>query len=353
MKKNFFIFGLILLLISVSCFTNPNAIKPDQPVGSQIYLPVINEGASNNHSEENSPSNQEGESPKETEHVIPIIESGIPTPTLAIEIQDSGNNSLIIPFKGLLQPPIPLGFTRTIDNSYRFGTTQEGTRIPHDGVEFYNPSGTPVLSAANGHVYFAGSDDQTIFGQFNNFYGNLIIIEHDVKWSDQSVFTVYAHLSVIYVKPGDIVKEGEIIGEVGATGSAIGSHLHFEVRIDGSNLENRLNPELFLTLLETQPETPSGILVGNILDNQQQKVPDNKFVIQPIVNGHIITEKAYYLETYAMNVPSDPNWQENFVLSNIPVGDYRLSTFINNQFLEKFITIKEKSMTFISLFPDK
>ena len=156
------------------------------------------------------------------------------------------------------------------------------------------------------------------------------------------------------VKTGDKVKTGEKIGEVGATGSAIGSHLHFEVRISNPGLDQGLNPELFISLLDNQPLTPSGILIGNILDYQKQKVSQNKLVIQPVENGRIMIDKAYYLETYATDAPiSDPNWQENFSISNLPVGNYRVSTYINKEFIEKYISINENSLTFISIFPDK
>jgi len=70
-------------------------------------------------------------------------------------------------------------------------------------------------------------------------------------------------------------------------------------------------------------------------------------------NGRVMIDKAYYLETYATDVPSDPNWQENFSISNLPVGNYRVSTYINKEFIEKYISINENSLTFISIFPDK
>ena len=204
--------------------------------GTQIYLPLINESESTAIPEENFDSDLKNPILTITETPNEEFNLETPAPVPTSKNLESEINPIIIPFEGILQSPVPIGFTRTVDNSYRYGTTQEGTRIPHDGVEFYNPSGTPILAAADGIIYFAGSDNATLYGQFKDFYGNLIIIEHDLDQFNQPVFSLYAHLSVMDVKTGDKVKTGEKIGEVGATGSAIGSHLHFEVRINGPGL---------------------------------------------------------------------------------------------------------------------
>ncbi len=353
MKSISFILCFFLLIISIGCNAKLDFIQPVESKGTQIYLPLINESKSTAIPEENFDSDLKKPILTITETPNEKFNLETPAPVPTSKNLESEINPIIIPFEGILQSPVPIGFTRTVDNSYRYGTTQEGTRIPHDGVEFYNPSGTPVLAAADGIIYFAGSDNATLYGQFKDFYGNLIIIEHDLDQFNQPVFSLYAHLSVMDVKTGDKVKTGEKIGEVGATGSAIGSHLHFEVRLNGPGLDQRLNPELFISLTDNQPLTPSGILIGNILDYQKQKVSQNKLVIQPVENGRVMIDKAYYLETYAADVPSDPNWLENFSISNLPVGNYRVSTYINKEFIEKYISINENSLTFISIFPDK
>ena len=182
-----------------------------------------------------------------------------------------------------------------------------------------------------------------------NFYGNLVILEHKFTGIEYPVFSLYAHLSAINVDTGDRINLGDKIGEVGASGSAIGSHLHFEVRLNLPNLENRVNPELYLKLINNNQETQTGILVGSIHDNNGQPVPQSDFVLQLIENGQINPNKVYYLETYASEVPSDPKWDENFVISNLPVGRYRISAYIDNQFVEKYIDIVDNSLTDISL----
>jgi murein DD-endopeptidase MepM/ murein hydrolase activator NlpD len=77
--------------------------------------------------------------------------------------------------------------------------------------------GTPVLAA------FAG---QVAIADFLGGYGLTVSLEHN-KGTQQ---TLYAHLSEIFVKPGEWVKQGETIGRVGSTGNSTGPHLHFEFR---------------------------------------------------------------------------------------------------------------------------
>lgn len=98
----------------------------------------------------------------------------------------------------------------------------------HDGVDIKATRGTPIKAAASGEVVFSGK---------MRGYGNLILIKHEDNY-----FTAYAHNSHNGVKVGQKIKQGEVIGKVGATGRATGPHLHFEIR-EG---EKARNPLFFL-----------------------------------------------------------------------------------------------------------
>ncbi len=87
----------------------------------------------------------------------------------------------------------------------------------HRGLDFANPMGAKVWASNSGIVRLA---------ERLPAHGNCVVIDHG-----QGVFTYYAHLSKILVKPGDAVKKGENIGLVGMTGVATGPHLHFSVSL--------------------------------------------------------------------------------------------------------------------------
>ena len=90
------------------------------------------------------------------------------------------------------------------------------------------PQGTPILAAADGTVTVANGLDS-----WGGSYGYYIQIDHG-----GGLETLYAHCSAICVTTGQQVQAGQVIGYVGHTGRATGSHLHFEVRANG----NRVNP---------------------------------------------------------------------------------------------------------------
>ncbi len=92
-----------------------------------------------------------------------------------------------------------------------------GNSSLHTGTDLGAPMGTPVLAALTGRV---------IMADFFGGYGLAIALEHNAGAQQ----TLYAHLSEIFVKPGEIVKQGAVLGRVGSTGNSTGPHLHFEVR---------------------------------------------------------------------------------------------------------------------------
>ena len=98
----------------------------------------------------------------------------------------------------------------------------------HAGLDFKGPIGTPILAAADGKITSAG---------WHGGYGKTIEITHA-----NGLVTRYAHLSGFTVSIGQEVRRGVQIGRMGSTGRSTGSHLHFEVRINGA----AINPKKFL-----------------------------------------------------------------------------------------------------------
>ena len=128
--------------------------------------------------------------------------------------------------------------------SYYGSRTDPFYKVPkfHEGIDFSASVGTEVYATGNGTVSEAGR---------NAGYGNEIIIDHGYSYK-----TVYAHLSRMFVKPGQKIRRGQIIGYVGNTGKSTSPHLHYEVRKNGVAVNpiyyffNDLTPEEFQMMLE-------------------------------------------------------------------------------------------------------
>lgn len=275
----------------------------------------------------------------------------------AIESAVEDNNAIVeienpFLFKPIFQFPFSEDAQRIIEPSYRFGSTLFGERMPHDGIEILNPLGTPVLAAADGIVYFSGNDRSKKWGRYTNLYGNFIIIEHKFEEIEDKVYTMYAHLSELLVNEGEEVTANQVIGFVGATGKAFTNHLHFEVRVGDVYLQNARNPELFLPLI-SQTDEEVGIIIGSLLSKNGDFITGGSVVLQRIIDNLPQPGSSIYIETYTKGIFSADNWQENFVMSNIPAGEYRISAFSNQYFIDKIITVHPNEFTLIKLQPEE
>jgi murein DD-endopeptidase MepM/ murein hydrolase activator NlpD len=94
-----------------------------------------------------------------------------------------------------------------------------GRSALHTGLDFPAEPGTPIFAAAGGVV---------VAQEFHPQYGNMIEVDHG-----NDLITLYGHSSRVIVKKGDLIKRGQKIAEVGSTGRSTGSHLHFEVLVQG------------------------------------------------------------------------------------------------------------------------
>ena len=118
----------------------------------------------------------------------------------------------------------------------------------HAGMDLAGPLGTPIFATADGTISFAG---------WMRGYGNLIEIAHG-----KAIETRYGHLSRILVKPNTPVKRGQLIALMGSTGRSTGSHLHYEIRLEG----RAVNPAPFIQatdyVLAMQDRADSPIALG-------------------------------------------------------------------------------------------
>jgi len=116
----------------------------------------------------------------------------------------------------------------------------------HKGIDIGADFGTPI------HVVDQGVVTKSFYSVS---YGHVIFVKH------KEFETVYAHLQKRYVKEGDRVKKGQVIGEMGSTGYSTGSHLHFEVHKKKWTFqkENALDPLVIFGIGEIGQHVKAGV----------------------------------------------------------------------------------------------
>ena len=123
-----------------------------------------------------------------------------------------------------------------------------GSAAMHAGIDLAGPTGTPIYATADGIVEKA---------EWSGGYGNMVEIDHG-----KGLETRFGHLSRILVHPGEKVTRGMMIALMGSTGRSTGSHLHYEVRIDG----RAVNPIPFLQSADyvtaMEARTAAGLALG-------------------------------------------------------------------------------------------
>lgn len=224
---------------------------------------------------------------------------------------------------------------------YAYGSMAGGGLNIHHGIDIENSYGTHIIAAASGTVFYAGSDATVMFGPQFDFYGNLVIIQHNALAPDgRPLFSLYGHISRWMVETGDAVKIADTIASVGGEGVAFGPHLHFEVRIgDPYSYAATYNPELW-----TVPWGGHGVFAARVVDANGNLVKNARV--------ELIGEGRYFSGwTYAEGlVNSDPFWQENIVIGDMPAGTYDLKVGEAREILyQGEITIEEGKVSFIEI----
>lgn len=120
--------------------------------------------------------------------------------------------------KSFLRAPLQFNYVSSNFNPNRFHPIQKRVK-PHRGVDYRAPIGTPVRAAGDGRVTHSA---------YNKYNGNYVFVKHG-----NNITTKYLHFSKRAVKPGERVKQGQIIGYVGSTGMSQAPHLHYEFVVNG------------------------------------------------------------------------------------------------------------------------
>jgi murein DD-endopeptidase MepM/ murein hydrolase activator NlpD len=115
-------------------------------------------------------------------------------------------------------------------------------------MDFTAPAGTDVYATGNGTVIAVTSDQRGL--------GKHIIVDHGFGY-----MSIYAHLSNFNVRAGQKVQRGDIIGFVGSTGTSVANHLHYEIRLNGVNVDpvnyyfEDLTPDEYVRMIEIASKT--------------------------------------------------------------------------------------------------
>ncbi len=221
-------------------------------------------------------------------------------------------------------------------SSYRYGGIFFGDYV-HTGIDISAEYGTPVLAAGSGTVVSAG------WGLFvedpSSPYGQAVVIRHDFGYQGQPLYTVYAHLSEVDVVAGQWLAVGDELGNVGDTGHTTGPHLHFEVRIGSDQFFSTYNPELWMS-----PPQGWGVLVGEIMDSNGHRLSSWTVVVTSNATG-----RRWEVSTYgAEAVNSDPYYDENMVLSDLPAGIYTVSILYEDHYYRVELQIMPGRVTYFT-----
>lgn len=242
-----------------------------------------------------------------------------------------------------------------IDQTYRYGSTMGGFFQQHQGVEFNNPVGTPVLAIDAGVVVHAGPAEQG---------SNTVVIRHDSlltvseggRASRMHIFSTYYHNSRLLVSAGDRVQRGQRIALAGSTGRATNDHLHLEVHAAPTDSLRAIvdpevryppyprNPELWI-----EPLPGTGIVAGQVWDAQGRPVPQAR--VYGIVKPEPQETPFSYAETYGEHNHPDPSYGEHFAVSDVPPGEYVLGVEIDHHKVFRRVRVEAGKVTWVEFRP--
>ncbi|MGD2162659.1 MAG: peptidoglycan DD-metalloendopeptidase family protein [Anaerolineales bacterium] len=280
--------------------------------------------------------NESAERSARLEAAVPAAPQPVTFPTTIPE-PDLGWRPPPYPVPWALQPQDHFYFSRPIASDevnwpnpqYRYGSTLLGEEDLHTGIDMSASRYAPVHAAGPGEVVWSGYGLYRGVEDETDPYGLSVAIKHDFGYDGQPLYTVYAHMSEVYVWRGQRVESGEVIGQVGETGDASGPHLHFEVRLGENRYFSTRNPELWIV-----PPEGWAVLVGRIEDSWGRLLPEVMIQIRSLD-----TDRRVNVWTYAREdtIHPDDYYNENYAISDLPAGPYEITyNFVGHTFSAQF-----------------
>ena len=203
--------------------------------------------------------------------------------------------------------PVSSDYNDMKDQTYLYGSKYDGSFRQHQGNEYNNPEGVKLRAVDSGTIVF-----------INKRIGHLVL-KCDTRFEDYFVYAHYHHMDESYFWIGKKVNRGEFIGAIGKKGNVTNEHLHFEVSLsetDDSNVPNEtVNPELW-----KRPLPGCGTIAGSVVDTAGNPLMGVKIYG---IEKPVPTETPFsYAETYRDSVNASPAYNENFVIGDVPAGEY-------------------------------
>ncbi|WP_191272160.1 peptidoglycan DD-metalloendopeptidase family protein [Neobacillus kokaensis] len=165
-----------------------------------------------------------------------------------------------------------------------------GTRMEkHKGIDIAGGIGAPILAVEDGIVEKS---------YFSDTYGNVIFIKHP-----KNFVTVYAHLNKRSVQEGQKIKQGNVIGMMGKTGQATGTHLHFEVHQMEWRYDKKyaIDPEKLLGKTEVGEFVRGGVASNGVIAvSSPIREQNQKASAKPVINGKYIVRQGDTLYSIAL-----------------------------------------------------
>jgi murein DD-endopeptidase MepM/ murein hydrolase activator NlpD len=246
-----------------------------------------------------------------------------------------------------LQRPTGMEANPYVDQTYRYGATFDGTLQQHQGIEFNEPSGTPVHAIADGTVIWAGPGEAG---------AQAVALRHDERAGGQYVFSVYYHNSRIDVQPGQHVSAGEVLALVGHTGRATNNHLHLEVHVaptgDSSKIVSTterflpytVNPQLWIA-----PLPGTGVVAGRVLDTAGKPVAGAR--VYGLVLPYPSETPLTFAETYRDKAHADPAYDENFAVGDVPPGRYLIAALVDGKPIWRTLDVAPGKVSWVEFRP--